>query len=439
MEANQYHTPQRRSGHRHAAWLCRGVLALGLLFLGGCDLLDKALSVKAPGMVEADNMADPANAHLLVSGTIADFNCALGAYIVNGGLLGNELRDASVTAARFPLDSRNIDNSSPYGVNSCSGNPPGIYRPLATAIWTSNDALTRLKAWTDAEVANRTDLIAQAAAYSGYSHVVMGEGFCTTVIEEQGPEVQSAAVFAVAEARFTEAIQAAQSADNETILNLAQLGRARSRLNQGKLAEAAADARAVLGRKPLFELADSTSSSSARRYNRVGAEFFSGNITVDLSYRDLMVAGQPDIRVATFDTNSKGHDSQTPVWMVAKYGTARAADIRNLPVPVATWREARLIIAEAEGGAEAVNQINALREHWGLPLFSSTDDAEIMRQVIEERSRELYLEGHHLWDLRRFNLPQTPAPGEPYRQGGVYGDVKCFQLPAVERNNNPNL
>jgi hypothetical protein len=439
MEENQYHTPQHRTGRRPAAWLCRGVLAFGLLFLGGCDLLDKALSVKAPGMVEADNMADPANAHLLVSGTIADFNCALGAYIVNGGLLGNELRDASVTAARFPLDSRNIDNSSPYGVNSCSGNPPGIYRPLATAIWTSNDALARLKAWTDAEVANRTNLIAQAAAYSGYSHVVMGEGFCTTVIEEQGPEVQSAQVFAVAEARFTEAIQAAQSADNETILNLAQLGRARSRLNQGKLAEAAADARAVLDRKPLFELADSTSSSSARRYNRVGAEFFSGNITVDLSYRDLTVAGQPDIRVATFDTNSKGHDSQTPVWMVAKYGTARAADIRNLPVPVATWREARLIIAEAEGGAEAVAQINALREHWGLPLFSSTDNAEIMRQVIEERSRELYLEGHHLWDLRRFNLPQTPAPGEPYRQGGVYGDVKCFQLPAVERNNNPNL
>ncbi|HUE76300.1 MAG TPA: hypothetical protein VMM83_00035, partial [Longimicrobiales bacterium] len=112
-----------------------GVLAL-VATLGGCDLLDRALAVDAPGIVDASDVTQPDNAHLLVSGTISDFECALGAYIVNGALLGNELRDASVTAARFPLDQRIIDNTSPYGVNSCQGNPPGIYSPLATAIWT---------------------------------------------------------------------------------------------------------------------------------------------------------------------------------------------------------------------------------------------------------------------------------------------------------------
>lgn len=415
-----------------------GVLAAAAI-LGACDLLDNALSVDAAGMVDVGDIYDPANAHLLVSGTIADFECALGAYIVNSGLLGNELRDASVTAARFPLDSRTINDASPYGVNGCAGNPPGIYRPLATAIWTSRDALEHLRTWTDAEVDDRTDLIAQAATYAGLSHTLMGEGFCTAVIEEEGPEVQPAQVFAAAETYFDEAITAANAAGNETMLNLAQLGRARVRLNQSNLNGAAADARAVLDRDATFEVKATASSASSRRYNRIGDEFFGGRITVDPSYRDLTVDGVADPRVVAFDTESLGHDAATPVWMVTKYGTARTADIRNLPVPVASWREAHLIIAEAEGGQEAVDRINILRDYWGLPHFASTDEDEIRQQVTEERSRELYLEGHHLWDLRRFNLPQTPATGAAYRQGGVYGDVRCFPLPAVERNNNPNL
>jgi hypothetical protein len=164
------------------------VMAVGLT---GCDALDNALNVEAPGLVDAGDMSRPGVANLLVSGTIADFDCALGAYIVNSGLLGNELRDASVTAARFPLDQRIIEDTSPYGVNSCAGNPPGIYLPLATAIWTSNNALELLKGWTDAEVDNRSSLIAQAAAYSGYSHVLMGEGFCSAVITSEGPEVHA--------------------------------------------------------------------------------------------------------------------------------------------------------------------------------------------------------------------------------------------------------
>jgi starch-binding outer membrane protein, SusD/RagB family len=109
-------------------------------------------------------------------------------------------------------------------------------------------------------------------------------------------------------------------------------------------------------------------------------------------------------------------------------------------LPIATWREAHLIIAEAEGGAEAVSRINTLRTHHGLPQYTGpTTTAAIRDLIIQERARELYLEGHHLNDLRRFDLPNTPAVGTPYRQGGSYGSVRCFPLPAVEKNNNPNF
>jgi starch-binding outer membrane protein, SusD/RagB family len=161
---------------------------------------------------------------------------------------------------------------------------------------------------------------------------------------------------------------------------------------------------------------------------------------VDPSYYDLTVGGVPDTRVRVINTNTNGHDGATKVHVVAKYGESRSADNRNRPVPIASWREAHLIIAEAEGGQEAVNRVNILRNHHGLPTYTGgTSPAEIQALVIQERARELYLEGHHLNDLQRFNIPNTPAAGAPYRQGGTYGAVRCFSLPAVEKNNNPNF
>jgi starch-binding outer membrane protein, SusD/RagB family len=438
---------------KQAAVLLRvaGVLGLAAV-VSSCDGLDKALTVEAPGLIDAGDMSHPQNAGLLVSGAIADFDCALGAYIVNGGLLGNELRDASVTAGRFPLDARNIDDTSPYGTSGCEGNPPGIYVPLATAIWTSGNALTKLQGWSDTEVrapigtpaaivpVYRTNLIAQAAAYSGYAHVLMGEGFCSAVIAELGPEVQSQQVFQAAVERFTTAIQAATAANNTDIRNMALLGRARTYLNLDRRSEAAADARAVLTSSPQYMKNATASAASSRRWNRVADEFFGGRITVDPSYHNLTVESVPDTRVQVINTNTNGHDGATRVHVVAKYGTARSADNRTRPVPIATWREAHLIIAEAEGGAEAVSRVNILRRHHSLPEYTgATSAAQIQQLIIQERARELYLEGHHLNDLRRFNTPNTPAAGSAYRQGGVYGSVRCFPLPAVEKDNNPNF
>jgi hypothetical protein len=418
--------------------LLAGALAL-VVSATGCDTLDRALRVEAPGLVDAEQLLDPAHAQLLVNGTIADFECALGAYIVNSSLLGNELRDASVTASRFPLDARTIEDTSPYGSSSCTGSPPGIYVPLSTAIWSANNTLRLLDGWTDAEVKNRTALIAQTAAYSGYSHTLMGEGFCSTVITEEGPEVAPQAVFEAAEARFTRAIEAAQAANDAETLNMARVGRARVRLNLGNTSGAASDARDVLASDPTFVKEASASIASSRRYNRIGSEFFGGFISVAPMYRDLMVDGVPDPRTAVIDVGN-GHNRTDTVFLALKIGSERVANtLREEPVPIATWREARLIIAEAEGGAEAVAQINVLRAHHGLPEFSSTDEAVIRNQVIEERQRELFLEGHHLNDLRRFSLPLVPEPESNYRQGGLYGDVRCFPLPAVERNTNPNV
>jgi starch-binding outer membrane protein, SusD/RagB family len=106
---------------------------------------------------------------------------------------------------------------------------------------------------------------------------------------------------------------------------------------------------------------------------------------------------------------------------------------------MASYTEAQLIIAEVVGGERAVSIINALHDAAGLPHFASNDPPAIQAQVLEERSREFFLESQHFFDVARLNLPLNPAVGAPYLKGGLYGDMRCFPLPDVERDNNPNM
>ncbi|WP_420127832.1 RagB/SusD family nutrient uptake outer membrane protein [Longimicrobium sp.] len=68
-----------------------------------------------------------------------------------------------------------------------------------------------------------------------------------------------------------------------------------------------------------------------------------------------------------------------------------------------------------------------------------TSQTEVLALLIDERRRELFLEGHHLWDATRFNLALEPATGTASAKGGTYGSTKCLPLPNVERFNNPNI
>jgi hypothetical protein len=211
--------------------------------------------------------------------------------------------------------------------------------------------------------------------------------------------------------------------------NLARVGRARVRLDLGKKADAAADAQLV----PVnFQVNATRSLANERRWNRVYAEgqrnFY---ISVDPRYRGLTVGGVPDTRVQTVDAGRNGHDGTTPVWFQLKYGSEAA------PIPLASWREAQLIIAEAVGGQTAVDAINRLRGAANLPPYAETDPQLIAAQVLEERRRVLWLEGQRFGDMIRLSLPFDS--GIQPQKGVTYGSTTCLPLPDDERNNNPNL
>lgn len=413
--------------------LARLSLCLMIVTLAGCDWLDRALDVEAPEQIPAGDMSDPARAGLLVEGALADFDCALGSYIVIGGLMTDELIEASALANRWPYDRRDVQPTEPrYATFSCQN--LGVYVPVSIARFTADDTLEKLEGWTDDEVANRTSLISTMAAYSGYSHTLLGEGFCSAAID-LGPELTPAQVFERAEERFTRALEAAEATGSDETAHMARVGRARVRINLGRPAEAAADARLVPEGFAVFATA---SNSSTRRQNRIYVQNqLASIVSVGPEYRDLSVDGVPDPRVGVVETDETGIDGFTTIFAQTKY-TSEASSIR-----IASWEEAQLIIAEAEleaGNVQpAVNIINGLRANAGLPEFSGNDQEEVRDQVIEERRRELFLESHRLHDVNRFGIELDPPPGTPYSKGGLYGSDTCLPLPNVERANNPNL
>ena len=431
----------------------RAFLALPLLTVAVACSEITSLDQDNPGQILGSTVYVPANANLLVNGAIGDFECAFHRYVVSQGLLGDELVNAFANTTNFDWDRRTVPSSHAYGTATCGGTfqLPGHYTPLSVARTTADTILARLQEWTDAQMPtgiNRTQLIGRAAAYAGYSILLLGESMCTAAINI-GPELSKAELWAEAKLRFDVAVTAATAATDNNILNMARVGRARTLLNLGQVAQAGTDAAAVPAGFVLNAIANATGSNRQQNlvfvHTRVSA--FS---SVDPSFVGLTFGGVPDPRVTVTVTTNKGSDGNTFLRQVMKY-----AD-RGASIPIARYNEARLILAEANVAAGnlqgAVDIINALHTAAGLPAYNGTGQTadQVKAQVVEERRRELFMEGQRLGDMNRYQLSRLPADGAIFPNGGVFASAACpganasgypfgFPLPDVERLNNPNI
>jgi starch-binding outer membrane protein, SusD/RagB family len=424
------------------ARLLAGAAATAGILLAGCNQ-DSLLSVSSPTRIPASSLESPSNAPILLSGAIADFECAFGAYVVASGLIADELEDATQTSARYPYDQRTLTpRDLLYATSPCEG--LGVYAPLQTARVSADNLRRLLLTWTDQQVPDRTTMLATATAFEAYATLLLGEGFCTTTLStlntdktiNYGTELPSAETLDSAIARFTEAIGAAQTANATDILNLARVGRARARLDRGDLAGARSDAALV----PLTFHYDATGSSvSSRRNNRVWADngsvgggSYNTGSSVGADYRTLN-----DPRVPVLNTGRTAAGTKVPIWVQTKYPDASAS------IPIASGVEAQLIVAEgdiATNPANALAILNVIRATGNEPpLPAGSTAADLTAALITERQRALFLQGTRLYDIIRLKLPLAPPAGATFPGGGSYGSQLCMPLPDVERLNNPKL
>lgn len=418
------HPVRRRVGPAIAG----GLLAL---VLTGCDQL---LDVTMPGDVDASDLENPALARSLMVSAVGEVECAFNAYINGASILSEEYwvssgwRNYNIWGARLE------DLGRWGGVclnNLGNGDALGFWTALARARFQTDDVFERIEAFDAADLPDdKTETLATLAAYGGYSYTLLGEAFCEMAIDG-GPLMTPDEVLEVAEARFTTAIQLAEQANADDILYMALTGRARVRLDLGRTAEAAADAQQV----PVGFVRNVTHSTiTARRQNRIYLNTHRNEyLTVAPDYRDLEVGGDPDPRVPVQDMERPGEDGSTPLWLQMKFTETTS------PIRIASWEEAQLIIAEAELGQVAVDRINALRDLHDLDPYVPADvddDAEILAQVLEERRRELFSEGHRYNDMLRHSME---FPSGSNHKGEPYGPITCMPLPEQERIANPNI
>jgi len=426
---------RRACGSRPATVRFTAALALSsVLVLGGCDSLDSLLSVDAPSRVVASDLTNPSAAGLLVRSVANELRCAVVYYAAASALTGMEWADAANNSISNIWDSRNHDTSgygAQYASSDCGSSwGPAVYKPLSRARWIADYTLDNLAEWDAADVPDKAAYTAEASMYAGFAYTLFGEAMCSVAFDG-GPEQTRADSWNLAVARFDAAI----SGGSGDIQNAARVGKARALLNLGKKSDAASVASNVpAGFK--FELQFSADASVTK--NPLWLQNHDYNsVTIADTRKDQMVGGVADPRIAVTNSGVAHPTTGIVVWTADKFPAV------NSPLELATWEEAQLIKAEAEHSAgnlaAAVAIINTLHTNAGLPAFASTDAQEVMDQIVYERSAEMFLEGHHLYDITRYNIPLVPAVGTYSPFGDTFGNDLCFKLPATEFQNNENI
>lgn len=309
--------------------------------------------------------------------------------------------------------------------------------------------------------------LAQVLALAGYSYTLMAEVMCEATINV-GSEIFSPTQLAgFAIPRFEEAIQigTAAGSDGDDIVNLARTGLARAALLAGdnqKVMSAAAQVPDdfVWWVEYLDEIVENTMNGRISGSNHalgVHPHFLNGTF----GDQDI-VATQTDPRIQHTERWSLGHNRLTKLYkpyqslpysefdpdaIIADGVTPEFYD-EGTDIQLASFVEALHHYYEAAGPngtgplGTTLDFVNSRRAFGHQDPVNLTGDA-LMAELREQRSRDLYLGGFRLGDLRRWKANGVgdffPTGVHPTDGWGPYGDATCYPLPSSEYEGNPNI
>jgi hypothetical protein len=419
-----------REGHRLARrsrWVvascCLGAAAL----VAACSNL---LTVDAPGLVKSSALNDPAMAPILVSTALGEFECAFNQFVPTVGIVTGEYWDSNAIVDGNTWAALSFQvNTYPGGcANSITQTGFGYYAPMQTARFTLENAQSILAPLTTTQVPALAEDLAQLQVYDAYTYLLLGEGMCSMTVNG-GPMISRAQTFALADSGFTKALALAATAGDADLTSMAHVGRARTRLDLGNTAGANTDA--ALVPSGYLHIAE-YSLAKLSRYNRMYVMTFTNLfMSVAPDYQNLTVNGAADSRVPVKNLAKLGPDNLTAVWQQQKYAGSGATSL-----PLASYKEAQLIVAETSTGQAQITAINNARATQGVAAIVIPPGANMDSVVVEERRRALFSEGTRLEDMLRKKIA---FPTGANHKLALYGPTTCIPLPLVESQNNPNL
>jgi len=469
----------RRSGRSAAA-----VLAVAAtVAMSGCE---GVLDVVLPGNVTSEGVFDPAQATILVNSAASAIECAYSDFVATNAA-GNE--DVLTRDTGWWGGSHEFASTTGTG-GTCNASNTGFawWNPMHAGRFLAQEAYRHLtEVWSPEEIGgNPEQLRAESAIWAGVSYGLFGEHFCEMAFDA-GELMSADETLAEAENWLSSALGhigtsgdfAIAGGTSTSALQTAHLLRSRIRLARGNTAGALSDAQVI--NQGFMAWITRDDGGTRQRWNKVynghneeqintvigAVDWWSGSGTPNpatgepwpdvipfTGYRELGIL--PDGRAVTdagnaITTGQAGAvaDSRVqvsdegrvfnehPVWRQQKYG-GLGADI-----PLANWEEAWLIIAKIQGGQEAVNRVNDIRSHHGLPLVTYVDPADevqVRNMVLEEERRSLFLEGRW-WSTKiqeRLWFPRGQGQVQPPTVYGYLGGVRMV-MPANEFELNPNF
>lgn len=460
-------------GRGRASFGTLALVPLMILTLGACDEL---LEVDLPGAVTVEALNDPGLAETLVLGVVGDFECGLSDYIWYPGMWYELFLNTSGgrPSALSGLRSQLIEV---YADPCASGTGP-IWTVMQVPHEQAVRAIDLLNSEDFAGVDDRDALLATAHLYQAYSVELLTEQFCEITLGG-GPRMSRAEGFTRAEEIFTETISLAGGAGESDLLAAAYVGRARARLNLGtNPAGVIADASNVAIPEG-FELVATYDVSPTRRNNQIAEgnrlndgimpastygcpsdkhnpcphglgrlTFAADGSTVAQSGDPLIGAGVADPRVPVRIRGADDLDQRGTF----EYRLQDKYPSEGSPIPFSTWREAQIMIAEAQvamgNHQAAADIINMLRTNnaglpeeidgsaWPLPPLTTSDPAAIASTVLEDRRRELWMHGVIFGDKLRNGYPVWENTDE---YGQAVAEGRCLRIPFLEETSNPNL
>ena len=459
-----------RARRRRTSFSDLVLVALVAVTLGACGDL---LQVDLPGAVTADNLNDPVLAELLVRTVVGDFECGLVDHYWAGQWMEEFLN--SSTGRPSALIGSRATLAEVYADPCDSGTGP-IWTIWQVPIQDATLAIELIEGFDQADVDTNKDLlIATARLYEGYSIELLAESFCGVTLLG-GPLLSRVEASAQAEDRFTLVIASAApaSAEKDELIAAALIGRARAKLFQGNMAGVvadASDARIPVG----FELQATYDFLPGRRNNRIAER--NNNATGLMPHRDYLDLtikadgtltiddGEPDPRVVISLTGD-GVEVDGPRGVI-KYRIQEKFPDEDAEITFSSWREAITMIGEADP-AQTVAMINLLRSSsaglgdfiddaaWPLTPYVSGGAVADRATIVEERRRELWMQGNQAGDKLRWqasgdltpsSLPLTTDKndgGTEFELINEYGEPlsagsgTCLRVPRLEVLANEN-
>ena len=429
-------------------------VALALLMMATTACND-FLDVENPNNLEADNVEAERDAAILSRSAYQNFAANYGEHVVYMAWFTNEARVGDTFPTRNEFGRRDIPLDGEQG---------GRWNTIHSFIQYAERTIADI-----APIGNTVDL-ARAYFTSGWGMLQIGETFCEGTVaagptEPRGP-ITSGAMLDSALIRFNKAIEIGRAvtgnAEATSLVNASLVAVARIHLQNGRGPQASAAAAQV----PANFTYNILHLDDPNNRGRLGNDIWSYSesrisLVVGDEWRSIAncgayfpsdtscvkpVGGDPyrpkptgDPRIVYTDMGRVAQDGILRFHRQGRIAGWGSSD------RLASSLEAEYIKVEADRNPAAMLTFINARRAVGRqqPIATTTDMNVLLRELMDQKARDFWLEGKRLADFRRLGPTAVPfilAPGPNYYKpgSGAMGSQTCWPVPGSEIRNNPH-